>query len=107
MPDSLVTRQLSLPELGAFTCFQEDEPMTVLKRQFITDATGKPIGVILPLEEFALVADTLEQRLTNQQTEAKLQWMEVAAHDPLFLADLTEMMADFGHVDAEGWEHEP
>lgn len=81
--------------------------MTVLKRQFITDATGNPIAVILPLEEFELVAETLEQRLTSQQTEAKLQRMEAAAQDPLFLADLAETMADFGHVDAEGWEHEP
>ena len=78
--------------------------MTVLKRQYITDATGKPIGVILPVEEFALVAETLEQRLTSQQTAVKLHQMEAALHDPLFLADLRETMADFGHVDAEDWE---
>jgi hypothetical protein len=35
--------------------------MTVLKRQFITDAEGNPVGVILPLEEFVLVEDLLEQ----------------------------------------------
>jgi len=35
----------------------------ILKRQFITDAAGKPVGVILPLEEFALVEEILEQRL--------------------------------------------
>jgi hypothetical protein len=93
--------------MGTFTYFQEDEPVTVLKRQFITDTTGNPIGVILPLEEFELVAETLAQRLTSQQTEVKLQRMEVAAQDPLFLADLAEMMADFSHVDAEGWEQEP
>jgi hypothetical protein len=81
--------------------------MSVLKRQFITDASGKPIGVILPLEEFELVAETLEQRLISQQTAARLQQMEAAAHDPLFLADLAETMADFGHVDAERWEREP
>ncbi len=89
--------------MGTFTYFQEDEPVTVLKRQCITDATGNPIGVILPLEEFELVAETLVQRLTSQQTEVKLQRMEVAAQDPLFLADLAEMMADCSHVDAEGW----
>jgi hypothetical protein len=93
--------------MGAFTCFQEDEPMTVLKRQCITDATGNPLGVILPLEEFELVAETLAQRLTSQRTEVKLQRMEIAAHDPLFLADLAEMMADCSHVDTEGWEQEP
>lgn len=78
--------------------------MTVLKRQFITDTTGKAIGVILPLEEFALVADLLEQRLLHDQHEAKLRQMEVAAQDPLFLADLTETMTAFGAIDAEGWE---
>lgn len=67
------TRQLSLPELSVVMCCQEDEPMTVLKRQCITDTSGNPIAVILPLAEFALVAETLEQRLTHQQTEAKLQ----------------------------------
>jgi hypothetical protein len=36
---------------------------TVLKRQFITDASGNPVGVILPLEEYALVEETLKQRL--------------------------------------------
>ena len=78
--------------------------MTVLKRQYITDAAGKPIGVILQVEEFALVAETLEQRLASQQTAAKLHQMEAASRDPLFLADLSETMADFGHVDAEGCE---
>ncbi len=77
--------------------------MPVLKRQFITDAAGNPIGVILPLEEYALVADTLEQRLTAQLDD-KLRQMEHAAHDPLFLADLAEAMAAFEYADAEWWE---
>lgn len=81
--------------------------MTVLKRQYITDAMGQPIGVILPLEEFALVADTLDQRLMTQQMEAKLQQMEAATHDQLFLADLVETMTAFAHADAEGWDQEP
>lgn len=80
--------------------------MTVLKRQFITDADGKPIGVILPLEEFDLVAETLEQRLAAQQTDDKVRQMETAAHDPLFLADLNETMAAFSHADAEWWERD-
>jgi hypothetical protein len=33
----------------------------ILKRQLITDATGKPVGVILPLEEYALVEAVLER----------------------------------------------
>lgn len=32
----------------------------ILKRQVITDATGKAVGVILPLEEYAMVASILE-----------------------------------------------
>jgi hypothetical protein len=35
--------------------------MTVLKRQFIKDAEGNPVGVILPLEEFVLVEELLDQ----------------------------------------------
>jgi hypothetical protein len=81
--------------------------MTIVKRQFITDAAGQPIAVILPLEEFNLVADTLEQRLVAQHLDDKLRQMEAAAHDPLFLADLAEIMADFEHADADWWEQQP
>ena len=35
---------------------------TVLKRQFITDAAGNPVAVILPIEEFDLVKEILDQR---------------------------------------------
>lgn len=38
---------------------------TILKRQYITDAYGTPVGVILPIEEFALVRDLLEQRFPS------------------------------------------
>ena len=33
----------------------------VLKRQFITDSAGEPVAVILPIEEFALVRELIEQ----------------------------------------------
>ena len=79
--------------------------MPVLKRQFITDAAGNPIGVILPLEEYTLVADTLEQRLTAQLDD-KLRQMEQAIHDKLFMADLEETMAAFASADAEWWEEQ-
>ncbi len=59
--------------------------------------------MILPLEEYELVADTLEQRLTAQLDD-KLRRMEQAAHDPLFMADLKETMAAFEHVDVEWGE---
>jgi hypothetical protein len=38
----------------------------VLKRQLITDATGKPVGVILPLEEYRLVEAILDQNFVGK-----------------------------------------
>jgi len=76
----------------------------ILKRQFITDAAGKPVGVILPLEEFALVEEILEQRLPTPDEADKLDQMEQAVHDPLFMADLCETMSAFAEIDAEWWE---
>jgi hypothetical protein len=75
-----------------------------LKRQYITDATGKPIGVILPLEEFSLVEKLLEQHFPPLDQSDKLAQMEQALNDPLFLADLRETMSAFADVDAEWWE---
>ena len=77
---------------------------TVLKRQFIADAAGNPIGVILPLEEFALVKRILEQRFPTLSEADKLAQMEQAASDPLFMADLRETMSAFADADAEWWE---
>ena len=79
--------------------------MTVitLKRQFIADAAGKPVGVILPLSDFALVQDVLDQKLTSE-TAAKLAQIKQAAADPLFLADLRDTMSAFARADAEWWE---
>ena len=77
---------------------------TVLKRQFITDAAGNPIGVILPLEEFALVEEILEQQSQTLSEADKLDQMGQAAHDSLFMADLRETMSAFAEVDAEWWE---
>jgi hypothetical protein len=45
--------------------------MTILKRQFITDKEGNPVGVILPLEEFALVEDILEQQFPTSEEAGK------------------------------------
>jgi hypothetical protein len=39
--------------------------------------------------------------------EEKLRLVEQAVNDPLFLADLREVMNDFKHVDAEWWEQKP
>ena len=77
---------------------------TVLKRQYITDAAGNPIGVILPLEEFALVEETLKQRLPYPGTVDKLAQMELAANDALFMSDLRESMSAFAGADAQWWE---
>lgn len=80
---------------------------TVLKRQFITDAGGQPVAVILPLSEFALVKDVLEQRLTSSAPADKLGLMQQAANDPLFMADLRETMTAFATTDAEWRESNP
>ncbi|MDD4447516.1 MAG: hypothetical protein PHN61_07550 [Methanothrix sp.] len=73
----------------------------VLNRQFIRDAAGNPIGVILPLEEFALVEEVLKQRLEVPSTEDKLSKMKKAANDSLFMDDLREAMIAFEEADAE------
>lgn len=78
----------------------------VLKRQFIRDAAGNPIGVILPLEEFALVEETLKQRLSAQSTQDKLDQMKKAVNDALFMADLCETMNAFEQADAQWPEPE-
>ncbi|MCX5975095.1 MAG: hypothetical protein NTU59_10620 [Coprothermobacterota bacterium] len=77
---------------------------TVLKRQFITDAAGNPVGVILPLEEFALVEETLKQRLPSPVAADKLAQMEQAGNDALFMNDLREAMNAFAGADAQWWE---
>jgi len=77
---------------------------TTLKRQFITDAEGNPIAVILPLEEFALVKDILDRRSQTTSEADKLAQIEQAAQDPLFMADLRETMSAFTEADAEWWE---
>ena len=38
---------------------------------------------------------------SNGQSQSKIQAIEEAMHDELFLADLREVMDDFNHVDAE------
>ena len=75
----------------------------VLKRQFITDSAGKPVGVILPLEQFAAVEEFLEQQFPVTNDVEKLERMREAADDPRFLADLHETMSAFAGVDAEWW----
>jgi PHD/YefM family antitoxin component YafN of YafNO toxin-antitoxin module len=75
-----------------------------LKRQFIRDSAGNPVGVILPLEEFALVEETLKQRLPVPSTADKLAQMERAANDALFMADLREAMSAFDQADVQWLE---
>jgi len=76
----------------------------ILKRQFITDTAGNPIGIILPLEEYALVREILEQHPDPSSETDNLDRMAQAVHDPLFLADLQETMSAFDKTDAEWWE---
>jgi hypothetical protein len=79
---------------------------TILKRQFITDADGNPVAVILPLEQFALVEEILERHFPLPNETAKLEMMEQAAGDPRFLSDLRETMTAYSTVDGEWWEAE-
>jgi hypothetical protein len=76
----------------------------VLKRQFITDRVGNPIGVILPLEEYVLVEKILEQLTQPLDVADKLKQMEQVANDAIFMADLHETMSAFDETDAEWWE---
>jgi len=78
--------------------------MTTLKRQFITDVAGNPVGVILPLEEYALVQEMLEHYAPPSDEADQLARVAQAAHDPLFMADLRETMSAFAKADAEWWE---
>jgi hypothetical protein len=86
---------------------------TTLSKQFITDAQGRQIGVILPIDDYKLVEPILRQHEQNDQSstketeEEKLRQIERAALDPLFLADLQEVMKDFSHIDTEWWERKP
>ena len=77
---------------------------TVVKRQVIRDADDNPIAVILPMEEFVLVRDLLDQQSRTTDDADKLAKMKQAAKDPLFLADLSETMSAFADADAEWWE---
>jgi len=78
--------------------------MALLKRQFITDTTGSPIAIILPLEDYQLVEPILEQRSQAQSEADKLKLMAQAPNDARFMADLQEVMSDFAEVDAQWWE---
>jgi hypothetical protein len=86
--------------------------MTTLSKQFITDTQGRQIGVILPIDVYKMVEPILRQYEQDSRSgvketdEDKLLKLEQAANDPLFLADLKEVMEDFAHVDIEGWGHE-
>jgi len=72
--------------------------MALLKRQFITDTTGYPIAIILPIEEYQLVEPILEQRHQVQNEADKLKLMAQAPNDARFMADLQEVMSDFAEV---------
>lgn len=78
--------------------------MTTIKRQFIADADGRPVAVLLPLEEYALIEEFLERRLAARANDTRLAQIAQAADDPLFIADLRETMDAFGNSDAEWWE---
>lgn len=75
--------------------------------QFIMDNQGRQLGVILPIEDYLRFEPFLRRYeqssrdASSETEEEKLRLIEQAASDPLFLADLREVMNDFKHVDAE------
>ena len=80
--------------------------ISVLKRQIIKDAEGKPIGVILPMEEYKMIERNLPRDGVADNQADKLNRMKQAANDTLFMADLNETMNSFSTADGEWWEHE-
>jgi len=68
------------------------------------DELARAITELEPAERQALM-DRLGQLNAQAEgdgvTESKLQAIEDAMNDELFLADLREVMEDFSHVDAE------
>lgn len=77
---------------------------TTFTRQFINNVQGRPIAVILPINEYNLVKNILERE--NDEEAQMLKEMASAANDTLLLADIEETMKAFKVVDAEGWERE-
>ena len=85
-------------------CVRWKKTATTLRRQYIRDAGGNPIGVILPIEEYNRVASLLEERFVDDPDKERLEQIEYAVRDPLFLADLRETMAAYEVADAQWWE---
>jgi PHD/YefM family antitoxin component YafN of YafNO toxin-antitoxin module len=71
--------------------------------QFVTDADGNKVAVILPIEEYEEMMEDLQipNKSTPPGLEEKLAAMREAASDELYLADLNEATEDFKHTDAE------
>lgn len=80
--------------------------LLTLKRQFINDDDGNPIGVILPWDEYTRIEKFLEYPVVQSAEAEKITQMKQAAKDPLFIADLEEAMSAFAHIDTEWWEAE-
>ncbi len=64
-----------------------------LKRQLITDAVGNPVGILLPLAEYAAVAEILERQFpsTEPLMAARLSQLAIQRADPPNAAQLREL----------------
>ena len=71
--------------------------------QFVTDADGNKVAVILPIKEYEEMLEDLQipNRSTPPGLEEKLAAMREAASDELYLSDMDEVADDFKHADAE------
>lgn len=68
------------------------------------DDIARAITELEPADRQALMdrlAQLNAQAESNGQSQSKIQAIEEAMNDELFLADLREVMEDFSHVDAE------
>ena len=66
----------------------------VLKRQLITDAVGNPVGIILPLAEYAAVAEILKRQFPSTETDEKHKLTEQPALPPVRESAYFGMWAD-------------
>lgn len=68
------------------------------------DDIARAITELEPAERQALMDRLVQlnaQADSNGQNQSRIQAIEDAMNDELFLADLREVMDDFSHVDAE------
>ncbi len=62
--------------------------------QFLTDADGKPLSVLLPIEEYRTLLSCAEDNEDIQAAESALRKINSGEERPLTLRELDEYLAD-------------